>query len=113
MVVRSFGDLGDVVVVGPSGNVVARLRGRNVIKLATGYTVKRVPRAGRVSGLGEDLFGVGRGSMMPGAEAATSEAESADMFGVGRGSMMPGAEAATSEAESADMFGVGEESDLF
>jgi len=109
MVVRSFGDLGDVVVVGPSGNVVARLRGRNVIKIAPGYSVKRVPRAGRVSGLGEDLFGTGQ--MMPGSEGAASE--SADMFGVGRGSMMPGAEAAASEAESADMFGVGEESDLF
>jgi len=112
MVVRSFGDLGDIVVMGPSG-VVARLRGRNVIKLAPGYSVKRVPRAAAVSGLGEDLFGVGRGSMMPGAEAATSESESADIFGVGRGSMMPGAEAAASESESADMFGVGEESDLF
>lgn len=42
MLVPNMGDLGDRFIVDPSGKLVAHLRGRKLVKLASGYTMKKV-----------------------------------------------------------------------
>ena len=127
--VEGLGSLGERVIKDPSGKVVMRLRGGQVVEAAPGYTTVRVPaglargwRAGRGAPAALSAVmaprGVARGwharraGLHPGLRKGWRRGVS------GFGAMMPGAEGAVTEASGGmfgdEMFGLGaEESDLF